>query len=64
VLEHRPQIRAWRVDRGARDVREVRTIRIDDVVLPVRLEDLAMCGELALVGGEAIGAIENSEKIW
>ena len=41
----------------------MRTLGVDDVVVPVRLEDLAVGVEVALVGGEAVGAIENGKKI-
>jgi hypothetical protein len=36
---------------------------IDDVVLPVGLENPSVIVEVALVGGEAVGALENGEKI-
>ena len=63
ALEHRRQIRAIGEHGRPHDVREVRTVGIDDVVVPVRLEDSAVGFEVALVGGEAVGAIENGEKI-
>ena len=61
--EHVAQVRAVSQCSGTNDVAEVRTIRIDDVVVPVGLEDSAVGFEVALVGGDAIGAIEYSEKI-
>ena len=42
----------------------MRAFRIDNVVLPVRLEKSAVGLEVTLVGGDAVGAIENSEEIW
>ena len=49
--------------RRAHDVGEVRTLRVDGVVLPVGLEQAAVGGEVAPVGGEAIGAPEDGEEI-
>ena len=63
ALEHVSQIRTVGERRSTYDVAEVWTIGVDDVVVPVRLEDTAVGFEVALVGGDAIGAIEYSEKI-
>ena len=61
--EHLRQISAIRMHRRPRDLGKVRAIGIDDVVVPVRLEKLAVTGEVALVSGEAIGAIKNCEEV-
>ena len=63
ALEHRAQIGAIGQSRRADDVTEMRAVGVNDVVVPVRLEDSAVGFEVALVGGDAIGAIEYSEKI-
>ena len=63
ALEHRAEITSLRVHRGADDVLEMGSVGIDDVVMPVRLEEAAVGGEVALVGGGAVGAVENSKKI-
>jgi hypothetical protein len=41
----------------------MRTVRIDDVVVPVGFEKTAVGVEVALVGGDAVGAIENGKEI-
>ena len=51
------------IDGRADDVDEVRPFGIDDVVLPVGLENPSVVVEVALVGGEAVGALENGEEI-
>jgi hypothetical protein len=63
AVEHRRQIRSTSRQARSHDVHEVWTVGIDDVVVPVRFEDLLMSSEVALVSGEAIGAVENSKKI-
>ena len=63
ALEHVTQVRSIGQRSGANDVTEVGPVGIDDVVVPVGLEDSAVDFEVALVGGDAIGAIEYSEKI-
>ena len=63
ALEHLAQVRPVGQRSGASDVTEVGAVRIDDVVVPVGLEDSAVGFEITLVGGDAIGAIEYSEKI-
>ena len=63
AVEHRAQIRAVGVDRLADDVVKVRPLRLDHVILPVRLEQTTMSGEVAVVRGDAIGAFQNCEKI-
>src|SRR5882672_7259244 len=50
-LEHRAEVGATRADRRSNDLHEVRTVRIDDVIMPVRFENSAMGGEVTLVGG-------------
>jgi hypothetical protein len=42
---------------------EVWTFRVDDVVLPVRLEQRAVRVEVAAVGGGAVRAREDGEKV-
>ena len=39
------------------------TIRVKDVVVPVRLEETSVGFEVAKVGGDAISAIEYSEEV-
>ena len=63
ALEHRAEIDAARAVRQSDDVQEVRTCRVDDVVVPVGFEEAAVGGEVALVGGDAVGAVENGEEI-
>jgi hypothetical protein len=63
-LEHLLQVGTICQRRRADYVDEVRTIRIDDVILPIGLEDTAMGFEVALVGGDAISAIQYGEEIW
>ncbi len=63
ALEHRPQIRTRRGDGRSHDVHVVRTVGIDHIIVPVRLEDLAVTVEVALVGGLSVGAIENGEEV-
>jgi hypothetical protein len=46
------------------DVDEMGTFGIDDVILPVRLEETAVGFEVAMIGGDAVGATEYGEKIW
>ena len=62
-LEHRAQVVAVGGDGGGDDVGEVRALRVDDVVLPVRLEQRAVGVEVAAVGGGAVGARENGEEV-
>src|SRR5204862_3459135 len=62
-LEHLSQIGAISQRRRPDDVTEVRAVGIDDVVLPVGLEDAAVGFEVTLVGGDAISAIEYGEKV-
>ena len=63
AVEHRRQIRSTGGQARSHDVHEMRTIGIDDVVVPVGFENLLMSSEVALVSGEAIGAVENSKKV-
>ncbi len=62
-LEHVPQVGAIGQRRGANDVTEVRAVGVNDVIVPVGLEDSAVGFVVALVGGDAIRAIKYSEKI-
>jgi hypothetical protein len=39
------------------------TIRVEDVVMPVSLEEASMRFEVAMVGGDAISAIEYRKKV-
>jgi hypothetical protein len=38
-------------------------VRVEDVVVPVRLEKTSVSFEVAKVGGDAISAIEYSEEV-
>src|SRR5476651_1220250 len=63
TLEHLAEIGAVR-ERGAPyDVGEMRAFGVNDVVVPVRLEKMAVGFVVSLVCGDAVGAIENGEKI-
>ncbi|MDQ2668382.1 MAG: hypothetical protein M3Z05_20660 [Gemmatimonadota bacterium] len=64
AFEHLPKIGAIREGGRAHDISEVGTIAVDNVILPVRLENSAVGLKVALVGGDSVGAIENGEKIW
>ena len=63
ALEHLSQVGTIRQCGGTNDIAEVRAVRVDDVIVPVGLEDSAVGLVVALVSGDAIGAIEYSEKI-
>ena len=63
ALEHLLEVGAIGQRRGADDVPEVGAVGIDDVVVPVGLEETAVSGVVALVGGDAVGAVENGEEI-
>ena len=62
-LEHGAKISAARANDGVDDVKKVGTIRINDVVLPVGVEDAAVGFEVALVGGDRVGALKGGEEI-
>ncbi len=61
--EHRVQVGAIGGDGRAHDLVEVRAVGVDDVVVPVRGEQRPVRLEVALVGGDAILALENGEEI-
>jgi hypothetical protein len=46
------------------DISKVRSVGIDDVIIPVRFEEATMRGEVAVVSGGSVGAIEDGKKIW
>jgi uncharacterized protein (DUF2225 family) len=64
ACEHGAQVVAIGVCSGANYFLEVRTFGIKDVVGPVRLEYSAMCFEVAQIRCDAIGAVDDSKKIW
>ena len=64
ALQHRSEIGPVGANRRACDVGEMRTIRVEHVVVPVRLEQTAVGGEVAAVGGDGIGSGEECEKVW
>ena len=63
TVQHRAEIAALCQDRRTRDLQEMGAVRIYDVIVPVRCEKLAVGREVSLVGGEAVGAVEDSKKI-
>ena len=62
-LKHLLQIGAIGERGRSYDVAEVWPFGIDDVVLPVRLEETTVGFEVAVIGGDAIGAMEYGEEI-
>ena len=62
-LEHGAQVRTIGKRGELHDVTKVGTVGIEDVVVPVRLEETSVGFEVAMVGGDAISAIEYSKKI-
>jgi hypothetical protein len=62
-LEHVLEVRA--ISEGSRTnyVGKVWPFRIHDVVVPIWLEETTMGLKVAMVGGDAIGVIEDCEKI-
>ncbi len=62
-LEHLLQIAAIGESGCPNDIAEVRTLGIDDVILPVGLEESTVGFEVTLIGGDAVGAIEYGEEI-
>jgi hypothetical protein len=63
ALEHVAEVGPIGERGAAGDVAEMRTVGIDDVVVPVGLEDPAVRLVVALVGGDAVGAVENGEEV-
>lgn len=62
-VEHVPQVVTRRMYRGANYLVEVRSFGIEHVVDPVRLEDPAVRFVVLEVGGDAISAVEDGEKV-
>ena len=63
AFQHPAQIAAIGVDRRVYNILKMRAVRIDDVIRPVRLEEAAVRGEVAFVGGGSVGASENGKEI-
>jgi hypothetical protein len=63
AFEHLAKVGSIGQRGGANDVGEVWSIAVNNVVLPVRLEDSAVSLKVALIGGDPVGAIENGKKI-
>jgi hypothetical protein len=61
--EHRTQVGAGSVDCPLDDVAEMWTFRVDDVIVPVCLQQPPVGGVVALVGCDPVGALENGEEI-
>jgi hypothetical protein len=61
--EHRAKVGASGVDRPLDNVAEMRTFGVDDVVVPVCLQQTPMGGVVPLIGGDPVGALENREEI-
>jgi len=41
----------------------VRAVRIENVIRPVRLENISVSIEVAVIGSDPIGAVKNCEEI-
>ena len=63
TLEHRSQIYATRESGRAHYFLEVRAGRIEDVVVPVRLEERAVAVEVAVIRGDPVGAVVDCKEI-
>ena len=63
ACEHGAEVIAIGVRSSANDFLEVRSLWIEDVVGPVRVKDSAMRFEVAHICGDAICAVDDSEKI-
>ena len=63
TLEHLLQIGPIGESCCPNHVAEVWTLGVDDVILPVRLEEATVSFEVAVIGGDAVGAIEYGEEI-
>jgi hypothetical protein len=62
-LEHGTKVRAVRQRSKLHYIAKMRPVWVEDVVMPVRLEETAMGFEVAMVGSDAISAIEYCEKV-
>jgi hypothetical protein len=62
-LEHGTKVRAVCQGSKLHYIAEMRPVRVEDVVMPIRLEETAMGFEVAMVGSDAISAIEYCEKV-
>src|SRR4029079_6385715 len=62
-FEHRSQIGASCECRGLHYLGEMRTIRLDDIVRPVCLEETTVVVEVAVICRDAIGAVQYCEEI-
>jgi hypothetical protein len=62
-LEHGTKVRTISKCSELHYVTKVRTVRVEDVVVPVRFEETPVGFEVAKVGSDAISAIEYSEEI-
>jgi len=63
ALEHGAKIRTISQCSELHYVAEMGPVRVEDVVVPVRLEKTSVSFEVAKVGGDAISAIEYSEEV-
>jgi hypothetical protein len=52
------------VDRCANDFVEMWTLRLEDVVVPVRSEKGTMPIEVRVIRVNAVGAVQDGEEIW
>ena len=64
ACEHRAEVIAVGVRGGANYFLEVRSLGVQDVVCPVRLENSAVRFEVAQVSSDAISAVYDSKEIW
>ena len=62
-LEHRAKITATCESSRASYICEVRTVRVENVIRPVRLKNISVGVEVAVVGSDPIGAVKNCEEI-
>ena len=62
-LEHRAEIGAIGKRGELHYVPEMRTVGIENVVVPVGFEETTVCFEVPEIGSDAISAIEYREKI-
>jgi hypothetical protein len=61
--EHRTEVGPGGVDRSLDDIAEMRPIGVDDVVMPVGLQQAPVGVEVPLVSGDPVDALENREEI-
>src|SRR5690606_25426898 len=63
LLEHRVQIGAIGLDRRAHDVQKVGPVGIENVVMPIGIQETAMRLVVRAIGSDSIGALQYGEKV-